>query len=146
KVRYIYVARDGRDVVWSFHNHLTNTKQEARDQLNNLPGVDAPLAVAPPADIREFWRDWISRESALGQSFWGNVRGWWAIRDLPNVLIVHYANLKRDLPGEMRRVAAFLEIPIDESRWNTIVGFCSFDWMKANAAKVTPRGGAPWEG
>jgi aryl sulfotransferase len=46
----------------------------------------------------------------------------------------------------MRRVAAFLEIPIDESRWDAIVEYCSFEWMKTNAAKVTPFGGTVWEG
>jgi aryl sulfotransferase len=65
--------------------------------------------------------------------------------DLPNVLPVHYARLKQDMPGEMRRIAAFLEIPIDESRWDAIVEYCSFDWMKANATKSVPLAGAFWD-
>jgi aryl sulfotransferase len=74
------------------------------------------------------------------------VRLWWAIREQPNVRLVHFANLKRDMPGEIRRIAAFLEIPIDEARWPAILEYCSFDWMKANAEKVAPSGGASWEG
>ena len=31
-------------------------------------------------------------------------------------------------------------------RWDRIVEHCTFDWMKANAAKVAPAGGANWEG
>src|SRR3546814_1948914 len=56
----------------------------------------------------------------------------WAIRHLPNVLLLHFADLKKDMPGEIRRVAAFLDIAIDESRWEAIVEHCSFDYMKAH--------------
>jgi aryl sulfotransferase len=49
------------------------------------------------------------------------------------VRLTHYANLKRDLPGEIRQIASFLDIPIDESRWDAILEHCSFEWMRANA-------------
>ncbi len=141
QARYIYVARDGRDTTWSFYHHQTNITQATRDQFNSLPGINAPLSVAPPSDIREFWRVWLDQSG-----FFGHVRGWWAIRDLPNVLLVHYANLKRDMPGEIRRVAAFLDLPINEACWDAILEHCSFDWMKANAEKFTPRQGTAFEG
>ena len=41
-----------------------------------------------------------------------------------------YQNLKYDMEGEMRQVAAFLDIPIDESKWEKIVYHCTFDYMK----------------
>ena len=50
-------------------------------------------------------------------------------------MFVHFANLKKDMPGEMRKIAGFLDIEIDESRWDTIVEYCTFDWMKANTTK-----------
>jgi aryl sulfotransferase len=78
-------------------------------------------------------------------SFWDNVRTWWEIRDLPNVLFVHFANLKRDMPGEMRRIAQFLDVPIDETQWETILEYWSFDWMKRHATKSVPLGGAFWD-
>ncbi len=100
----------------------------------------------PPADIRQVWRDWLNQDGYPFAPFWGHLRSWWAARDLPNVRLVHYANLKRDLPGEIRRVAAFLDVPIEEERWEAILTYCSFDWMKANAARVAPFGGTAWEG
>jgi aryl sulfotransferase len=78
-------------------------------------------------------------------SFWENVRTWWEFRHLPNILFVHFANLKRDMPGQMRRIAEFLDVPIDETRWEKILEYCSFDWMKRNATKSVPLGGAFWE-
>ena len=77
--------------------------------------------------------------------FWDVVRSWWEIRALPNVMLVHFADLKRDLPGQMRRIAAFLDIPIEESTWKPAVDHCSFEWMKKNAVKSTPLGGAFWD-
>ena len=67
------------------------------------------------------------------------------IRNLPNVKVVHFANLKRDMPGQMRHIAAFLDIPINETRWDTILEYCSFDWMKQHATKSVPLGGAFWD-
>jgi len=60
--------------------------------------------------------------------------------------MVHFADLKRDMPGEMRRMAAFLGIPIDETRWDRIVDYCQFEWMKANAKMSGPLGGVMWDG
>jgi aryl sulfotransferase len=50
------------------------------------------------------------------------------------------------MPGEMRRIAAFLDIRIDEAKWPAIVEHCTFDYMKENAALSVPLGGAFWEG
>ena len=50
------------------------------------------------------------------------------------------------MPGEMRRIAQFLDIPIDEARWTDILEYCSFEWMKKNAIRSVPLGGAFWDG
>ncbi|MFP6697348.1 MAG: sulfotransferase domain-containing protein, partial [Alphaproteobacteria bacterium] len=64
------------------------------------------------------------------------------IRHLPNVLFLHFQDMKTDMAGEIRRVAEFLEIPIDEVKFPQILEFCGFDYMKANATKSVPLGGA----
>lgn len=61
-------------------------------------------------------------------------------------MLVHFNELKSDLPGSMRRIAAFLDIPIDETRFEDQVKHCTFDWMKAHASQTAPAGGAFWEG
>ena len=146
KAKYLYIGRDGRDVVWSLYNHHVNANQAWYDALNLTPGlVGAPIE-HPPADIHQYWLDWMKRDGYPFWPFWENVRSWWAIRQLPNVLFVHFANLKRDMPGEIRRIAAFLDIPIDASNWPAICEHCTFDWMKKNAAQSVPLGGAFWDG
>ena len=60
--------------------------------------------------------------------------------------MVHFDVLKNHMPEEMRRIANFLEVPIDESKWDEIVEHCTFDWMKQNGEKVAPMGGVMWVG
>jgi aryl sulfotransferase len=114
--------------------------------LNNTPGlVGAPIE-KPPASIHQYFIDWLERDGHPFWPFWENLRTWWAIRDLPNVLMLHFESLKQDMPSEIRRIAKFLDIPIDESKWPAIVEHCSFPYMKANATKSVPLGGAFWDG
>lgn len=145
KAKYIYVGRDGRDVVWSLYNHHANANRMWYQSLNETPGRVGPPIGPPPDDIRQYWHEWLNGDGYPFWSFWDNVGSWWAIRGLPNVTLVHFANLKRDMPGEIRRIAEFLEIPIDESRWDAILEHCSFEWMKQNASKSAPMGGALWD-
>ncbi len=143
--KYLYIGRDGRDVVWSMYNHHVNANDKWYEALNGTPGRVGPPIDPPPSDIRQYWRDWIDRDGHPFWPFWENVRTWWEIRGLPNVLFVHFANLKRDLSGELRRIAGYLDIEVAESNWNTILEYCSFDWMKQNAVKSVPLGGAFWD-
>ncbi len=146
QAKYIYIGRDGRDVVWSMYNHHANANAKWYEALNDTPGRVGPPIEPPPADVRQYFRDWLARDGHPFWPFWENVRSWWAIRALPNVLLVHFADLKRDLPGEMRRIAAFLDIAVDPARWDTIVEYCTFDWMKRHAVHTVPLGGIFWDG
>jgi aryl sulfotransferase len=146
QAKYVYIGRDGRDVVWSMYNHHSNANQAWYDALNETPG-----RVGPPIDrlnvsIAKYFEEWLAQDGHPWYPFWENVRSWWAIRDLPNVHIMHFVNLKDDLPGEMQKLAAFLNIPINEEKWDDIVRHCTFDYMKANATKSVPLGGAFWDG
>ena len=110
KAKYIYIGRDGRDVVWSMYNHHANANAFWYEALNDTPGLVGDPIAPPPASVVEYFRDWLARDGHPFWPFWENVRSWWAIRDLPNVLLVHFEELKDDMPGEIRRIAAFLEI------------------------------------
>lgn len=146
KAKYLYIGRDGRDVLWSLHNHHAHGNALFFDSLNNTPGlVGPPLPPADP-DIRNYFNTWLARDGYPFWPFWENIASWWAIRDLPNVKLVHFEALKADLAGEMRAIADFLEVEIPADRWPDIVTHCTFDYMKANAEKVAPLGGALFEG
>ena len=66
-------------------------------------------------------------------------KSFWAKRHAPNLLNVHYNDLKADLDGEMRRISAFLEIPIAEDIWPALVEAATFQSMKKNGTAILPR-------
>ena len=146
KAKYVYIARDGRDVLWSLYNHHRNANALFFELLNDTPGLVGPPIGEAGDSVVEYFREWLDKDGFPFWSFWENLRSWWAIRDLPNIIMLHFSDLKADLPGEIRRLADFLEIPIDEAKWDDIVEHCSFDYMKRNAAQSAPLGGAVWEG
>src|SRR5262249_12642526 len=81
KVKYIYIARDPRDVVWSSHNHRANL---LRDHVKDAPGWEP--------EIRAYYLHWLEHDDGLGgwgSSLWDHVGAWWNARRLPNVLLVH---------------------------------------------------------
>lgn len=144
--KYLYIGRDGRDVVWSMYNHHANANALWYQLLNDTPGRVGPPIELPPASTRDYFVEWLDRDGHPFWPFWENVGSWWAIRALPNLLLLHFGELKADLPGQIRRIAAFLDIPIDEGRFPAILQHCSFDYMKAHATKSVPLGGACWDG
>ena len=54
--------------------------------------------------------------------------------------------MKADLPGSIRGIARFLDVPIDDAKFSAIVEHCTFDYMKAHAGLAGPVGGIFWEG
>ncbi|MBW4492217.1 MAG: sulfotransferase domain-containing protein [Oscillatoria princeps RMCB-10] len=146
KAKYIYIGRDGRDILWSLYHHHLNANNIWYELVNETPGRVGPPIKPPCKDIREYWHNWLAGDGYPFWSFWENIRSWWQIRHLPNLLFLHYENLKHDMPGEISRIAAFLNIPINESKWPAIIKHCSFEWMKKNGNKTVPLGGLLWNG
>lgn len=154
-VKYIHVARDGRDAFMSWHNHSNNYSATAR-QMQSAAGeadelIARPLPAAHPSphDHFQVWIDdapdvWL-RENAPASDFFDLERSWWAERKRPNVLLVHYNDMKADLGGEMRRIADFLGMEISEEVWPGLVGAASFEFMRANGATLLPRAAMSWD-
>jgi aryl sulfotransferase len=146
RAKYLYIGRDGRDVVWSMYNHHANANDEWYAVLNDTPGRVGPPIGRPPASVRQYFHEWLDGDGYPFWSFWENIASWWAVRHLPNVMLLHFADLKRDLPGQMRRIADFLGIRLRSSEMADAVEHCSFAWMKAHAERAAPLGGRFWEG
>jgi aryl sulfotransferase len=132
--KYITVARDGRDAFMSFRNHVESFTPLASELMQRAtPPGQAPLPPFPE-DIHAFWQIWLAMSREPGDpsnvSFFDVVTSFWEYRHLENVLHVHYNDLKADLDGEMRRIAAFLGIPVREETWPTLVDAAGFSAMK----------------
>ncbi|HWE45007.1 MAG TPA: sulfotransferase domain-containing protein [Caulobacteraceae bacterium] len=146
KAKYLYVARDGRDVIFSMYNHHASANDMWYDRLNNTPGLVGPKIEPPDPDIRRYFRNWVEHDGQPFWSFWDNVRSWYAARNLPNLHMVHFARLKVDPEGEIKAIADFLDVDVDATVWPEILEHCTFAWMKAHAAQVSPLGGAIFNG
>jgi aryl sulfotransferase len=73
-----------------------------------------------------------------------NAAGYWAERHRPNVLILFYASMKRDLEGTVRRIAAFLDIQVPDEVIREVCRRSSFEYMKSIDSRFVPYNGAPW--
>ncbi len=62
----------------------------------------------------------------------------WAARHEPHVLLVHFADLKADRDGEMRRIADFLDIKTPEDLWPELVAAAGFNAMKSKSKELMP--------
>jgi aryl sulfotransferase len=144
RVTYVCVGRDPRDMAVSWDNHASNINMEAvlaararavgTGDLTELmpPGPPRP----PPADPRE--RFWAYADAVPGSApgpclaaVVHHLATFWAVRDRPNVVLLHYADLQADLDGQMRRLAARLGIDVAAEAWPTLVEAATFSSMAA---------------
>ena len=143
EVQYIAVGRDPRDVFMSLINHYGNYTSEFYEMLNALPERDGGPFPEYDGDAHKLWNNWITRGwfpwENDGYPYWSHLhhaKTWWEFRHLPNVRLIHYNDLRADLEGQMRALAADLEIEVPESRWPAVVHACEFETVKANPEKV----------
>ena len=79
KAKYLYIGRDGRDVVWSMYNHHVNANAAVvrGAERHARPRRSADRAAArrhPRSTSSTGW----SRDGHPFWPFWENVRTWWA--------------------------------------------------------------------
>src|SRR5881409_553644 len=129
---YIAVFRDGRDAFMSYVNHIASFRDDVRERLN-AAAVEKGLQTMPAydGDLHKLYAQWIDLPLPLVM-----LRGWWERRHRRNVLLVHFNDLRADLDGEMRRIAAFLGVPIDPRLWPDQVARCTFEAMKRRADEI----------
>ena len=146
KAKYIYIGRDGRDAAWSFFNHHFNASDDYFKVFNTGTIHGGPPLERGSGKVHDFYTGWMDGNGHPYWPFWEHVRSWWNIRNLPNVMLIHFSDMKSDLPGSICRIADFLGIPVDQEVMPAIVEHCTFDYMKAYAEHMAPRGGGMWSG
>ena len=80
-----------------------------------------------------------ARESFMnpeeGKGYWVHLISWWEQRERDDVLLLAYEQMKRDLPGTIRRVAAFIGTELDEELLEIVTRQSSFAFMLAHKDK-----------
>ena len=155
-VKYIHVARDGRDVCMSYHNHCTGFRPEALARMDAIglaePALRRPYPRVDPDPAIHF-HNWLTTGAVAGQndgtpylSYFAYERTFWDARKESHLLFVHYDDLQNDMTGEMRRIADFLEIEISDADLSRIAGSASFESMRKDAAVLIPEMAKNFEG
>jgi aryl sulfotransferase len=130
--KYIFVGRDGRDAFMSMCNHRTIMKGAVVNGLNERALADGVPPMPPwDGDVHSFFAGWITDASMLA-----HVASYWRRRSSPNLLFVHFADLKADLAGEMRRIADFVGIDVPSAKWPRLVERCTFESMRARGDEI----------
>jgi aryl sulfotransferase len=125
--KYVTVYRDGRDALMSWANHRAAMRPELTAFLNSTAEAEGiePIAERWSGDMDELFDEWVSYCSPIV-----HLASWWPLRHEPFVYFLHYNDLKADLEGEMRRLAAFLEIDVPEQHWAPAVERCGLEQMR----------------
>ncbi|KAK5644365.1 hypothetical protein RI129_005665 [Pyrocoelia pectoralis] len=85
------------------------------------------------ANFQNFSKVFLSEKIMFG-SYWKHVLGFWEQRHRPNVLILTYEEMKKDLLSVIRRTAKFLNKELDEEKIPQLQKHLSFESMKLNRA------------
>ena len=143
--RYLFVARDPRDVFISMMNHQDNTDVEVERALAAEMGQTETVSDLLAETEEERLKEWLTRGffewERDGYPYWSALHHgetFWQHRDRPNILLVHYSRMKADLAAEMRRIAGFLDIEIDEAELPSLVQAAGFEAMKKRADDLAP--------
>jgi hypothetical protein len=141
---YVICLRDPRDAFLSMLDHFANTSAETHADVARRAGfADGQMSLpTEPNTLFPIWQTtpeqpWTGYGFPLGPTGYF-AQTFWDWRRLPNLHFVHYADLTRDLDGEMRALSAFFGIPIDEAVWPSLVEAASFAAMKAGADGAAP--------
>ena len=141
-VTYLAVGRDPRDVAVSLHHQSRNLDRIRLARLLGEPAPEPESAARP--DERAAFLSWLANEDSPFENL-DSLRGlaWqqsvaWSRRRRPNVVLLHYGDLSRDLVGQMRRLADCLGITVPERTWPTLVGAATFDQMRQRADDLVP--------
>jgi hypothetical protein len=122
QARYVVVVRDPKEVFvssWYFAG-----------------GVAGPLM--PPPDV---WLDlFVDGRFPLdfGSNWVEHTAGYWALKDRPNVLVLSFSEMKRDLASAVRQVAGLMRVDLSPAELGQVIEKSSFAYMKGINEKFSP--------
>ncbi len=147
RATYIVTARHPLDMYVSLYHQGDNIDRVKVRQLTGQPDPDPATPPKPRRPLHEAMLRWIDRDSdprddmdGLPGVIW-HLSDAWARRKQPNVLLVHYDELSADLEGQMRRLAARLDIVVPEQAWPALVRAATFDSMRERSGQLVPSPG-----
>jgi len=132
---YLVVIRDPRDAYCSGLNH--------RDNMNDK---DLAHSVFPSGD--DAFESWLNGDMKYEawdvqsiSNFVHFFNSYWPYRNLPNVHLYHYSDMKRDLRSVIESMATATGTDVTESQLDAFTKAATFDNMKKKAQQFAPESG-----
>ncbi len=122
-VKYVVIFRNPEEALVSFRPFIDLHTDEWFDLWQ------VPREALCRSDFPSFYYDVIDAKGMQGM-FFGFLAAWWALREAPNVLFLHFNDMKRDHEATIRKIAEFLGIEPSPEQWPAILKYTSFPWMK----------------
>lgn len=101
RARYLYIARNPKDVVVSYYFHLL--------------GFTKYYDCGEGLQLNDVYRLFVDGKVECGRDYYRHVAGWYQRRNNPNVLFLLYEDLKADTRAEVLKIAEFLGCQYKES-------------------------------
>jgi aryl sulfotransferase len=124
-VKYIVILRNPEEALVSIHPFL----DKHTDEWFALWGM--PKAAMYRPDFPSFYYEVVDNHGMQG-AFFGFLAAWWQFRNEPNVLFLHFSDMKRDHDGSVRKIAEHIGTEPTKDQWHSILEYTSFPWMKTN--------------
>jgi hypothetical protein len=141
RATYVVVARHPLDMAVSLYHHSANIDRRRMAELTGAP----VRTVSERPSAHDWLLDWTRRETTPMEepdSLVGvlhHVGDAWSRRaTAPNVVLVHYADLLANLPGEMAKLASRLEIEVSAERLRVLAEAATFAQMRARSSELSP--------
>uniref|UniRef100_A0A182N2Z9 Sulfotransferase domain-containing protein n=1 Tax=Anopheles dirus TaxID=7168 RepID=A0A182N2Z9_9DIPT len=110
--RIVYCARNPKDMVTSFYHHYRH--------IQGYMGT------------REAFLDAILKDLVMFQPQIPHTLDFWSLRDEPNVLFIHFEEMKRNMPEVLKRASQFLGKSYTTEQLKHLEKHLSFDVMSKN--------------
>jgi hypothetical protein len=128
KVKFVAMARNGLDVVTSLIPFFSAHRDEFRTLWGGFPpNSSGDVDVDAETRLSE-----LLPGGTLYALYFSYVKEWWPLRNEPNVLLLHYADAKKDLKGTVSKLASFYDVDLSATELDSVTDMCSFEHMKRN--------------
>jgi len=115
--KYIHVARNPLDAFISFYHFLPNYMVIPEGKITMEGFANSVFAgVSNSGQIWDYFMSWLNADATVCRVMW-----------------VFYEDLKEDLETEIKRIAEFMEIELDNDLLDTVKHHSSFEFMRDHA-------------
>lgn len=122
EARYLIVVRDPKEVFVSSYFFAA--------------GAAGPIMPRPAVWFELFLTEKFPLN--FGKTWAEHTAGYWALKNEPNVLLLSFLAMKRDLSGAVRQVADLMDVELTDSEMNAVVERSSFEYMSGIENRFTP--------